>query len=108
MLLAITSACALFAQTNTAVIGIVTDPAGASVPGAKAVVTNSETGVVNTATTNDAGAYLLPDIPPGSYTLTVERQGFRRYVRRRSNRGMPGGTCKGTKLSSAAGANAAW
>ena len=31
--------------------------------------------------TNDAGFYLLPNLPIGSYTLTIERDGFRRYVR---------------------------
>jgi hypothetical protein len=76
------SSAALFGQTNTAVIrGIVTDPTGNSVPGAQAVAVNAGTGVQYRGVTNDAGQYLLTDVPSGSYTFSVEKQGFHRYVR---------------------------
>lgn len=76
------SCAVIFAQTNTAVIrGVVTDPAGANVVGAKTVATNLKTGVAISAMTNESGSFLLPDVPAGNYSLTVEMQGFRRYVR---------------------------
>ena len=73
---------ALHGQTNTAVVrGIVTDPSGTSVPGAQAVAVNAETGVRYAGVTNDSGQYLLTDVPSGTYSFSVEKQGFRRYVR---------------------------
>lgn len=75
-------AAGLAAQTNTAVIrGSVTDPTGANIVGAKVVVTNRQTSVPYSAETNDSGLYMIPDVPAGPYTVTVEHTGFKRYVR---------------------------
>lgn len=79
--------CALFAgatyaQTNTAIIrGVVTDPAGASIGGAKISATSQQTGVTYSASTNDTGLYLIPDVPAGLYSVTGEHPGFRRSLR---------------------------
>ena len=67
------------AQTPLATVtGLATDPAGAAVTGAAIVLTNRDTGVRRNAKTNDAGAYLFPDLPPGAYTLTAAAAGFKK------------------------------
>ncbi len=75
-------AAALFAQTNNAVIrGLVTDPAGARIANAKIALKNTQTAIVYNAVTNDTGNYFLPDVPSGTYSLTIESSGFHRYIR---------------------------
>src|SRR5262245_27979237 len=61
--------------------GTVVDPTGAAVPNSKVAVENTKTGVVLTATTNEAGIYLFTSIQPGVYRLTVDASGFRRHIR---------------------------
>ena len=73
---------ALLAQSNQASIsGVVTDAQGAVIPGAKVTMTNTETGLPNSAVTTSAGFYAIPNLPVGGYTAAVEHDGFRRYVR---------------------------
>jgi hypothetical protein len=61
--------------------GVVTDSSGAFVPSAVVTATNPDTGFSVSATTNDAGAYVLSLLPVGHYTLTVKRDGFKTEVR---------------------------
>jgi hypothetical protein len=56
--------------------GRVTDPQGAAVPEAAVIVQNLETDAVRTFVTDARGEYLAVDLPPGRYTVRVERQGF--------------------------------
>jgi hypothetical protein len=83
LLFAITlSVLLLPAQTNTGIIrGIVTDSTGAVVSGARVTVTAASTGVGYAGSSNDSGLYSIPNIPTGAVSLTVERDGFRKYVR---------------------------
>jgi hypothetical protein len=79
-------ACALagapaLAQTFGEITGQVTDPAGATVPGAKVTATNSATNAVREAVSNDAGVYGFPALQPGVYNLRVEKPGFRAVAR---------------------------
>jgi hypothetical protein len=62
-------------------IGTVTDPAGTVVPGATVAATNEETGVTQTQTTTDAGLYVFPLPPVGTYAITVETQGFKPQIK---------------------------
>ena len=62
--------------TNGLITGSVTDATGATVPGAVVTATNPATGVVRTATSNESGAYVVPQLAPGNYDLSVEKQGF--------------------------------
>lgn len=62
------------------VTGVVTDPSGAVVPGAKVVVTDVGKQVSQTLTTDSTGRYLIRSLPPSTYKLTVEMQGFNTYV----------------------------
>ncbi|HEX8339224.1 MAG TPA: TonB-dependent receptor, partial [Pyrinomonadaceae bacterium] len=69
------------AQVNNAsVTGLVTDTAGAVVPSASVTLKNRATNVEATATTDSSGYYAFGSVPVGAYTVTVERQGFKRVV----------------------------
>ncbi len=57
--------------------GTVLDSAGAVVPGASVVIANVETGVENKTTTTSAGAYNVPYLPQGTYSIRVAMTGFR-------------------------------
>ena len=56
--------------------GTITDPNGAVVPGVNITATHTATGVRREAITNGEGLYVLADLPPGDYELTVQAQGF--------------------------------
>src|SRR5262249_29481941 len=58
------------------ITGLVTDPSGAVVSGAKVTAENSATGVKTVVETNQVGAYTLRFLPIGTYTVTVEAKGF--------------------------------
>jgi hypothetical protein len=57
--------------------GTVLDAAGAVVPGAAVVAINNDTKVENKTTSTSAGAYTLPYLPQGAYTIRVTMTGFR-------------------------------
>ena len=63
------------------VAGLVIDPAGAVIPGVKITLTDVEKGYTFRATTNRAGEFILPSIPPSVYTVTAEMAGFDKAVR---------------------------
>ncbi|MHB1673334.1 MAG: outer membrane beta-barrel protein [Acidobacteriaceae bacterium] len=71
-----------WSQTVTAaIVGTITDPAGAAVSGATVTATSVERGTTYTAETNDSGLYRISSVPVGSYTLTVDKAGFSKAVR---------------------------
>jgi hypothetical protein len=59
------------------VVGTVIDPSGAAVPGATVTLTDTATNSERTATTNETGRYDFPNVPPGNYSLTFSKAGFR-------------------------------
>ena len=61
--------------------GVVSDPAGAAVAGAKVRATNIQTNAVSEATTNETGLYSISFLIPGKYTVEVEAPGFKKVVR---------------------------
>ncbi len=68
----------LTAQTATGEVnGTVTDPSGALLAGAQVRLTNQATGLQTQVTTNDSGYFVLIGVQPGSYSLKVEKQGFK-------------------------------
>src|SRR5688572_33229810 len=70
-----------FAQgTAASLSGVVTDTAGGVVPGATVVVKNVGTNVTAETVTNSAGAFSIPSIDPGTYSVTVSLQGFKTAV----------------------------
>lgn len=71
---------AIWAQGSGATVtGLVTDASGALVPGATVTVTNRGTAVASRTETNEAGLYILPTLIPGSYSLEVQKPGFKTY-----------------------------
>lgn len=68
---------AAIAQLATATVnGVVKDQTGAAIPKAQVALTNVNTGVVRTTTTNNDGAYDFPSVVPGSYTMQASATGF--------------------------------
>ena len=69
-----------FAQSdNSTISGIVKDPSGAAVSGAKVVVRNEGTGFERQVTTNDSGFYTAPNLAPGYYYYWVINTGIPKY-----------------------------
>lgn len=75
---AIALAGVAFAQSNGAIAGTVRDSKGSVVPGASVTVTNAGQAVTQTVRTNGEGDFNFPVVPPGTYLLTAEFQGFKK------------------------------
>src|SRR5271165_5034552 len=66
------------AQTSAGrITGVIMDSSGAVIPNATVSAKNSETGIVTPAASNGEGLYVLYPLPPGTYAISVEAQGFR-------------------------------
>jgi hypothetical protein len=65
-------------ETSTAIRGLVTDPAGAAIPGAKITIRNTATGEERSAMADNSGAYSFPSVVPGTYDVIVTHPGFKR------------------------------
>jgi carboxypeptidase family protein/TonB-dependent receptor-like protein len=74
-----------WAQANAGVTGTVTDASGAVIPDASVSVTNEGTSVSNKATTSSSGTYSVTGLTPGSYTVAVEKAGFKKAVHNHVN-----------------------
>src|SRR3954454_18805756 len=75
------AAVSLSAQTfRGTILGTVTDPTGAVLPGAKVTVKNTGTGLERSTETSADGSYSLPELPIGTYNVTVTQQGFQTFV----------------------------
>src|ERR1039458_4081063 len=71
----------LKAQFTTASLGgSVTDTSGGLVPSAKITVRNTGTDLTKSMQSGEDGSYLFPILPIGTYTLTVEKSGFKTYL----------------------------
>ena len=68
-------------ETRGNIAGKVSDPSGASIPGAKVVVTNTAMGIKTSLTTNETGFYQATYLIPGMYRIEVSSEGFRTAVR---------------------------
>lgn len=81
-LMFLAAALPLSAQQGRGTIsGTVKDASGAGVPAAEVSIVNTGTNAVSTATTNDTGFFTAPALQVGSYTVTVEKQGFKKLSR---------------------------
>jgi hypothetical protein len=75
------AAASALAQTEGARIsGRVTDLTGGVIAGTECTITNLETNVSTSTQTNEDGIYVIPDLRPATYRLTIEKQGFRTVV----------------------------
>ena len=68
-------------QTLGRISGIVTDSSGGAIVGATVTVTDVARDIPRTVTTDNSGAYVAPNLIPGSYTVHVAYTGFRSYDR---------------------------
>jgi Carboxypeptidase regulatory-like domain len=67
-------------EVNGRIKGTVTDPSGAVLPGVLVTATNVATGVkIETKTLSD-GDYLFPQLPVGTYSISVSAPGFKAFV----------------------------
>ena len=79
VVLVFSAALGVYGQTIFGRIsGTVTDSSGAVVPNAEVTVTNNATNLVRTAVTDESGFYTVTNLPVGTYTVTVERSGFKK------------------------------
>src|ERR1700678_4530106 len=73
-----TSAWAQAGQVGT-VTGLVTDETHAAVPGAAIKIVELSTSAAYQTTTDSNGRYIFSSVTPGTYTLSIEKQGFNSY-----------------------------
>src|SRR5215469_7541834 len=68
-------------STNASLTGRITDPSKAVIADAKIVAIGSDTNVRNETTSSNSGEYYLANLPPGSYSLEVEKSGFKKLIK---------------------------
>jgi Carboxypeptidase regulatory-like domain len=82
MLFAFLAVNVAFAQAGSAdLTGMVSDSAGASLPSAKVIATDSQTGVSSETQTGTGGVYVFTNLHPSVYTVAAEADGFQKPVR---------------------------
>src|SRR5258705_13984503 len=76
-----TSASRLCAQSDRGTItGTVTDQTGAAMIAVSVTARNTGTGVTTKTTTGANGSYTIPLLPVGTYEVSVEHSGFKKFV----------------------------
>ncbi len=79
---------------NGTLLGTVTDSSGATIGNAKVTITETNTGIIHSATTNESGNYSFPDLPPGKYQ---RGRGAGRFQERKPLPYRPAGEQHGTR-----------
>ena len=79
-LLILFAACLLAGPTAT-LTGRITDPSGGVISGVKVEATNVETNVTFPGETNAEGLYNIPNLPPGTYRIIVQKFAFQTIVK---------------------------
>jgi hypothetical protein len=70
----------LLGQSATATLqGVITDPAGARIRGARVAAKSTASGLTREAVSDSAGRYAIASLPSGAYELTISRDGFQTY-----------------------------
>ena len=77
-LFVVSTAAGAAGQSTGQISGTVTDTSGGVLPGVTITVTNLNTASIQTAVTDDRGAYVVSALPVGQYKIAAELQGFRR------------------------------
>jgi hypothetical protein len=76
LLLVLVFAASAFSQTTAKILGTVSDQSGAAVVGATVTIKSTATSIERTTQTNSTGAYEVPALPPGTYSVQVQMAGF--------------------------------
>jgi Carboxypeptidase regulatory-like domain len=63
------------------ILGTVTDSSGSALPGATVTLTSTESGFKRSSTTGDDGVFTFLSLVPGTYTVAIEKMGFKTYAR---------------------------
>src|SRR4051794_33769292 len=74
------AAATAWAQATAELNGRVTDESGAVLPGVTVTATQTDTGFTRTSVTDQAGAWVMPNLPTGPYKLEISLQGFKSYA----------------------------
>lgn len=86
VMLSLASAPGIKSQVSGGTIrGNVADASGAVIPNAQVLIENEATHVRNVVTTNASGIYVMPDLQPGTYDITVSASGFSTVEQRGAN-----------------------
>jgi hypothetical protein len=73
------SAGAFGQGTTGSITGTVTDATGAAIPGATVTVTQVDTNAIHAVTTSDAGTFTVTQLPPGQYSIKIDKVAFKSY-----------------------------
>ncbi len=82
LLLTLLTTATAWAQGTAQLSGTVRDESGAVLPGVTVTATQTNTGLVRTAVSDESGGYLLTNLPIGPYQLEATLQGFRTFLQR--------------------------
>ncbi len=63
-------------ETTSAIVGSVTDPSGAAVPGAGVTLASADNGLRRSVKTDDSGRFSFPQLKPGLYSVRVDAAHF--------------------------------
>src|SRR6266550_3951715 len=80
LLLSALTCTAVWAQTAAQITGTVKDQSGAVLPGVEVTAIQTGTEFKRTATTDETGSYILPNLPIGPYRVEAGLPGFRTYI----------------------------
>src|SRR5437867_9161177 len=78
--LALCLAAVVYGQAFSSLNGNITDPTGAVVPGVQVILSNVQTGVQRTTTSDEQGRYSFAQVAPGTYQITAQVSGFKDIV----------------------------
>src|SRR5512145_1282860 len=67
--------------SHGSITGTITDSAGALMPGVRVEARNTATDALFQVASSSTGAYAFPQLPPGSYQISVALPGFKQYTR---------------------------
>jgi hypothetical protein len=73
-------AALVFGQADSSIAGHVTDTSGAAIVGAKVQALNKSTNASSVAESNEVGLFSLPALPPGTYRIAVDKEGFQQSI----------------------------
>jgi len=71
----------VLASSTATITGLVTDPQGAFMAGVKVEATNVETNLTSASNTDSEGWFVISNLPPGRYRMTIQKQGFQTIVK---------------------------
>src|SRR2546427_2814164 len=63
------------------ILGTITDPSGAVLPGVTVTAVNTGTNLTRQVITNESGNYSIPNLPTGNYRVEAELPGFKKEIR---------------------------